>query len=127
MTSEKQKQYCKERYEWLKSKGICVHCGREKAVSGQILCPACKVRHAEVNKNCRRRLTSEQKEKIKQYSSKRFHERYAERLEKNLCVYCGKRPPEENHTRCEICLEAARKDYHKHKEKRRENAKKGEN
>lgn len=68
MTSEKQKQYDKECYEWLKSKGFCVRCGREKAVSGNVLCTVCKVKLAEISRKYYhkkiRRETAEKGEKL---------------------------------------------------------------
>ena len=40
---ENQKIRNKERYEKLKSKGICARCGKEKAVPGFVKCEACRM------------------------------------------------------------------------------------
>ena len=39
------KQRTKERYEWLKSKGMCTVCGKKKAKEGRTMCPSCLARN----------------------------------------------------------------------------------
>lgn len=41
-----------------------------------------------------------------------------------LCIKCGKNPPRENKTTCEICAKRQKKHYEKHKEERREHDRK---
>ena len=43
---EEHRQYAKERYAWLKSKGLCVICGKKKAKEGRVMCPRCLARNS---------------------------------------------------------------------------------
>lgn len=41
---EQMAAYQKERYEWLREKGFCISCGREKAEPGYVRCAACRAK-----------------------------------------------------------------------------------
>lgn len=45
--NEKGKTYNRERRERLKAAGMCVCCGKRKAVKERVLCPVCKRKHQE--------------------------------------------------------------------------------
>ena len=36
----------RRRYEKLRERGLCVHCGRNEAIEGQVLCESCKAARA---------------------------------------------------------------------------------
>ena len=38
----------RRRYEKLRERGICVHCGRNEAIEGQVLCESCKAARASL-------------------------------------------------------------------------------
>lgn len=41
VSAEKNKQYCKERYYWLREHNICVRCGKRDAAINMVCCPEC--------------------------------------------------------------------------------------
>jgi NMD protein affecting ribosome stability and mRNA decay len=43
---EERKKTMRERTDWLKSKGICIACGREKAREGLCMCQACATKNS---------------------------------------------------------------------------------
>lgn len=88
-------QYQKNRREYLKSIGICIRCGKEKAISNMVLCSNCR----EKNNSSRRGVNHKQlskekrKEQYKIYKEKyypKYKERYYTRKNQGLCVVCGK-------------------------------------
>ncbi len=87
MTSEKQKQYFKERYDWLKSKGICVSCGQDYACVGSVFCPECGERKCKKSLEYYYAHREECSNRRKPY----FKQRYAERKAKGLCTQCGRK------------------------------------
>ena len=92
-----QKQYSidnKERYYWLKKKGICVSCGREYAEPGRVRCAQC------------RKKTIESQKKYDPDHSKRYARREAKK-NAGLCIDCG-RPTVNGHLRCPRCIEMRR-------------------
>lgn len=63
-TGELRKAYAKARRERLKASGMCVYCGKKKAVPGNVLCPACKRKNSQSQEkyNLRQRLAKEAKQ-----------------------------------------------------------------
>ncbi len=110
MTSEKQKQYHKERYEWLKNKGICVCCGRDNACIGSVYCPECGEKNAEKVREYYRTNRDERNNYNKEYN-KRIR---AERKAKGLCVKCGRKAIDGQ----TLCLECRTKERKWKKAKR---------
>lgn len=43
-------EYQKERYQWLREKGFCISCGREKAEPGYVRCAACLEKYRKKKK-----------------------------------------------------------------------------
>ncbi|MCM1221385.1 MAG: hypothetical protein NC548_43590 [Lachnospiraceae bacterium] len=114
---EKRKQYQKERYHWLKSKGICVHCGQEKAQKGTVLCRMCTINSSQYSVERYHRKTPEQLEHYKEYQKEYQHMRRQKLLAEGVCTRCGKRPARAGYKSCKIC---SAEDCKKHKEKRLE-------
>lgn len=50
------KEYSKERYEFYKSHGICVECGREPAYKGHTRCLECRFKSIERSKKLRQSM-----------------------------------------------------------------------
>lgn len=117
MTDEENKKRSRERYYWLKSKGICVQCGCEKAEKKSVFCLECRANRRESQRN-RYSNNPEIREKRNQYSMVNNPKRYAECIEKGLCVQCGKRPVKEGHRMCGICLAKHRKSSEEYRRKK---------
>lgn len=83
--SEKYRKYGKKMREKRKAAGMCVRCGKAKAVEGQTLCVACRVRNGIKANEYYHNLTEEQKQKL---LDKKKKER-AERKAQGLCIKCG--------------------------------------
>ena len=93
----------REDREFLKSIGMCVECGKQKAVPGKTKCADCAYRHGEANRKLRENYTEEKRqeqlEKMREYSRKRG--KWAS--ENGLCTRCFKRVPQEGYKKCAIC------------------------
>ncbi|WP_075824197.1 hypothetical protein [Clostridium perfringens] len=72
----------KERYEYLKSRKICVSCAKEKALENSVHCLSCKMNAREKNKRYREKY----KERVKSKKVKI----YKDRKGKGICVTCGR-------------------------------------
>lgn len=59
----KNSEYMKERYEFLKSHGMCVRCGKEKAERNHVTCYECSCHLAEKQEEKRASLPTEEKAK----------------------------------------------------------------
>lgn len=94
------KSYAKDRYDFLKSRGMCVACENEKAIRGKTLCLMCKAMRIEYNRDAYQNMTDEQKAQRKQKS----RDLYAQRKESGICTKCGKRKPETGKAKCTACL-----------------------
>lgn len=93
MYTPQRKQEVKERYWFLKQRGLCTGCGRERAFNGRVLCPSCMERRAEDDAH-----------RDREYLARKAKER-ADRLRAaGICRDCGKRPVREGRTRCPECL-----------------------
>ena len=65
---DQKRAYQRERRRMLIERGICLWCGKAKAVEGQTLCAKCKVKNNETQQvyNIKRRMkAAEEKERIK--------------------------------------------------------------
>lgn len=97
--NEYQKKWQREHKKRLRSQGMCTRCGKEKAASGRVMCPACL-----------------EKERM------RSKEAYAWCKEKGICVYCHKNRAAVGYTWCEECASKRRAKY---REKRDAGTKRG--
>ncbi len=94
---------------WYKDNGICIACGQESAVQGQLRCFRCREKVREANRRNYERHRKERKERTKQY----HRERTVYLKSQGLCTKCGKRTPETGKVRCAICHAKDRREYHK--------------
>lgn len=116
------KSYAKERYDMLKSKGLCVLCGeRYVEKEGSVKCERCKAFDRQKYKlEVERCLNEGICVKCKnvsdkpgyKYCSKCMKEhnesskkRTQQRRRKHVCVYCGKKPPVGKTQYCKECRE----------------------
>ena len=97
-------EYTRERYQFLKSHGICVNCGNENACIGSIYCLKCWEKHHETINKYQASHSEENKKRCKEYN-KRI---YAERKAKGLCVKCGYKAID-GRTLCLSCSVKAKK------------------
>lgn len=89
------KEYDRERYNWLKSHGICVACGEAEATKGQTRCPYCRDKAVE--------KTQKWQKKNPEYAE--YQRNYQQQLrqyrrENGLCQQCGK--PSEGKAFCKV-------------------------
>lgn len=103
--------HCKERYYYLKSRHICVYCGKEEAMINRTYCVTCADRRSERSAEKYSKLSQDQKNKILEKAKERRHELKAN----GLCYNCGK-PAMPDKGRCNECR---LKDNRKHAEIRR--------
>lgn len=120
----------KEKYYARKQGGMCVQCGKTKAVSGKTKCESCTKKVNELNKEayyffksisicprCKKNkisnngtLCEECKEKSRKYNMNRqeyFQSRYNKFKENNLCPMCSNKA-ELGHVYCSNCLKIKR-------------------
>lgn len=95
--TEYDKEYDKERYQWLKEYHICVRCKKEKAEKGSLFCLVCKMDKREQDKT--RKLTTEQKERKRKHNKRRYDIMVAF----GICPRCGEREHESNSIFCGRC------------------------
>lgn len=86
----------KERYQWFKSQGICPQC-KKAHVENRVICEECQKRNTEVKRI--------------QYRGKR---------ENNLCVTCGRVPPEKGKSQCRECLDISARKKREERHMRKE-------
>ena len=101
---EERNEYARETYRFLKKRGYCVKCGKEKAFYNHVMCPFCIEKDSLRSQN--KTETQDQKEK----RNDRRRTAYYDRKENGLCVRCGKKEATVGTT----CLEC----YVKHKRSR---------
>lgn len=95
------KTYRKERYEWLKSKGYCVRCGKEKAEPGKTACTLCKMNAREKNRiYWHEKCSPEQKQKY--YEKAKMYRQMLD--DEGICKKCSKRPAKDGRKMCANCL-----------------------
>lgn len=92
---EHKKQYNKERYDWLKSKGICTGCACKDASVGSNLCPDC----------FERKLLSYKPVQEQERLTKLQYQRQLRksRIDMRLCTDCAKKLKDDEGTRCKAC------------------------
>lgn len=88
----------KERSAWLKSHGICVHCGQRDAVPGITLCEICR----EKNRS--------QSERWRQKHPNYHKERYDKLKALSSCPECGK-PNDTDYVLCVSCRQKRQLSY----------------
>ena len=94
----------KELYEWYKSKGICPHCGKDKAVKGKIHCVNCLETFAVSQMIRRSKLTEEQKQYEHDYCIAHHKKQYQKLKAQGICTKCKKRKASPGKVKCSICL-----------------------
>lgn len=88
--------YQQKRYIRLKAAGICVKCGKNKAVPGQIHCPYCKIAVKEYNRRANLKID-------RVALSKKQREQYKE---EGRCPRCSAILPEGSvNIQCQYCTE----------------------
>lgn len=107
---EQQRQYHKERYDYLKSRGLCTTCGRDKAMINSVLCPEC---------GYKKWLCSEAYyEENKQERNRKAVERWKKKSEEwkilGLCSNCGAKIEQSGKKRCNKCIS---RDAERHRKK----------
>lgn len=98
-------QRCKERYYFYKLKGICVRCGRDRAMINSTECPECAEKRAI--KDSKRKF----KEGYREYDADNHKNQRLRRLEQGLCTRCGKSKKNSDFKMCEYCRAKRRKIY----------------
>lgn len=93
------KAYCKERYDFLKSLGICVACGQNSAWKGHVYCLECRFKN---NERCRKSYYKNI-DKIRARKSESDKKLRQKRIDAGLCAVCGKRKPVEGLKYCDVC------------------------
>ena len=106
---EYKKQYNKERREWLKSIGMCVHCGKQKAEEGRVLCGDCTYKNNEHKSNRYYSLTTEQKDKINEKRRKNSKLLRDKRRLNGECTKCGHKLPDTTYKTCWECRQKQKK------------------
>ena len=96
-----------------KTRGVCIRCGRNRAVQDRSVCEACLTKRREAER--KRYAAGKAAGKLyggKPVAAKRKSARIASRnrrrvrLDANLCARCGRRPPVEGGATCGPCREA---------------------
>ena len=98
---EQRDRYAKETYQFRKSRGYCVKCGKNRAFHNHVMCPECIEKDSLRSAN--RTETEEQKERRNQVRLETYHKR----KESGVCVRCGRKEATVG-TKCLEC-------YAKHK------------
>ena len=93
------KQYQKQRYDWLKQSGLCVHCGQADARPGRTTCAEC----ANLSRICyeKRKLAGRAAKNTPEY----LRERYRNNRINGRCIACGL-PLDGKGVRCIACARA---------------------
>lgn len=138
MTEDEKRQYqnawSRKRYRSRKEHGLCVDCGKEKAIDGNRLCASCRSKRNEYVRDSRifyqsigicpvcRKHSISGDEKVclecaarrrtypynhSQKVKTRQKNHYAESKAKHICPSCGK-PAAPGKVRCQMCLEKNR-------------------
>lgn len=102
----RQREQKKEEYAFYKSRGICVCCHQQDAVSGKTRCALCADIHNQYSANYIHR-TNYHIEHADERHEKRKQER-AERIANGICTKCGKRKARIGMKTCELCC---KKEY----------------
>lgn len=84
---------------WRKAHGMCVRCGKEKAVSGHTTCLICMMDQREKSRERSRRHRESMTEEERRVRNEKRRLRSAERKKLGLCRQCMK-PVYKNHAYC---------------------------
>lgn len=95
--------------EWYKASGICVACGQEDAVQGQLRCSRCREKVREAN----RKHYAQHREELNEQNKQRGRARTVERRNQGICTRCGKRKPETGRAMCNVCRAEERRKWAK--------------
>ena len=83
--------YSKSNYEFLKIRGICTKCGKNKAVNKTTYCEYCLekdvIKNAKYREKNRHRLREENKKRMQDLRDRRKENRECTKGEKNLIQY----------------------------------------
>jgi predicted amidophosphoribosyltransferase len=97
-------KYNRENRKFFNEVGLCPVCGKVKLFEGEKACPECKAKNATYK--------SEQywkdPDKLRKRQSDYGKKQYLERIEKGICVRCGKRKPVAGYRTCGVCREKDR-------------------
>lgn len=86
MSSERERAMKKAKYDYCKSKGICVICCERPAFYNHVRCPECMEKAATQKARRTANMTGEQRERI----NRQKRERYRKYREAGKCTNCGK-------------------------------------
>ena len=103
--------YNKERYEYLKSRGICVTCGSEKAEPKRVRCLECLYKASESSIKSREKNI----EKVRKKERERRKQKYREMRADGICS-CGKKAIKGKSYCVECKIKAKRRYQEKTKE-----------
>lgn len=106
---EYKKQYNKECYYYYKSIGVCVHCHKQKAGKGKVLCGDCAYKDSERGEKYRMSVSKEQKRKTQDRNNERNRRVREERRQNGLCVICGHKLPDDTYKTCWECRRKSQK------------------
>lgn len=101
----------KEKYYFYKAKGICVICGKDKAMITAVRCPKCSDKNNECAKKSFLKIKQNRYEEYKANKRKLDKERRAKRRAAGICVICGKHKASAGKKRCLDCLTRLRNEY----------------
>lgn len=97
---EHQRAYSANRYAWLKQHGICVACASADAAPNRVRCPECAEKVNALNRRRYDNMTEEERQKL----NAEVRERRRGRVERGLCMECGKPVYEKrSRVRCYEC------------------------
>lgn len=105
------KEENKKRYEYLKSRGICVTCGIEKAEPKRVRCADCLYKASERQLKLREKNIEKYREKEREY----HRQLYKKRRENGICS-CGRKAMKGK----SYCVECKIKAKRKYKERTKE-------
>ena len=95
---ETKSDYQRKTYYFLKERGICVDCGKEKAFQNHVKCPACIEKDIERYHKRKAFLTTEDKNRKRKINKTKYYEH----KEKGLCVRCDRKAAP-GHVYCNEC------------------------
>lgn len=87
-----------------KKLGICTGCGKEKAFSPYVRCPACIEKFTLKNAAYASQLDAVRKQRIRASQKLSAQKIFIRRREQGLCPKCGKKKPAVGRKFCERCL-----------------------
>ena len=92
----------KDIYDFRKKYGMCVDCGKRKAIRGETLCIWCKDWRAEYREKKQAEMSADEIAAVKARQMAYQRARRAKLIEQGLCISCGKRKTE-SYQQCAWC------------------------